>query len=310
MKINLVYYLPIFLLFNLNVQAQGQLSTGEHFAQVNSLKMHYYVEGSGPVCLVPSPGWGVSVEAYRTINVLKKHFTVVCYDTRHTGKSSGPDDYRQYTAKYFTDDMDALRVYLGQKKVWVAGHSGGGFQVLRYGVHYSTYLNGIIAIDALAAADSVYLAESYKQMQKRVGEPYFTWTKANMVLGLDTSKRTLGEDLSQTAEFYFHDPANAKLFPSNVTLNDQVWAYTNKAELFGENLLPELHNITVPVLILVGDDDVVCDAISQAVRIYQHIPRANIAIITNAGHFPWLEQPAAFNAACEAWIKEKKIARK
>ena len=310
MKINLFYCLAAFLIFNQTTQAQSPLSAGEHFAQVNGLKMHYYVDGSGPVCLIPSPGWGVSVEAYRSVSVLKKHFTLVCYDTRHSGKTSGPEDYRQYTGKYFTEDMEALRIYLGQKKVWIAGHSGGGFQVLRYGIHHSANLNGIVAIGALAVSDSMYMAEAHKQMEKRVGQPYFTWKKANMVLWIDTTKRTLNEDLSQTEEFYFHKPADAKLLPSNVTLNDKVWEYTTKAETFSENLLPELHNITAPILLLVGDDDVVCDAISQSVRIYQHIPNANIAIITGAGHFPWLEQPAAFNAACDSWIKEKMMAGK
>lgn len=74
------------------IKAQNKLSKGEHFAQVNGLTMHYYVEGSGPVCLIPSPGWGISVDYMRTITALKKHFTVVwCDDTRNTGKSNGPD---------------------------------------------------------------------------------------------------------------------------------------------------------------------------------------------------------------------------
>lgn len=304
MKTIIIYFSLAFLMCSQIAKAQNKLVAGEHFAKVNGITMHYYVEGSGPVCLIPSPGWGISVDYMRPITVLKKHFTVVCYDTRHTGKSSGPDDYSKYTGKYFSEDMDALRTFLGQQKVWIAGHSGGGFQVLRYGIYYTGNLNGIIAIDALAAADSTYLAEAHKQMQKRSEKPYFTWKKANMVLGIDTTKRTLEEDLSQTFEFYFHDPSKMKMFPSNYLLNDQVWDYTGKAELFGENLLPQLHKISVPVLVLAGDDDVVCDPISQAVRIYQRLPNASIAIFNNAGHCPWIEQPDAFNAACEAWLKE------
>ncbi|WCT13396.1 alpha/beta fold hydrolase [Mucilaginibacter jinjuensis] len=304
MKSKLIFPFIILVIFTKTVLAQGKLSQGEHFAEVNGLKMHYYVEGTGPVCLFPSPGWGLSVDYARSISVLKKHFTVVFYDTRHSGKTNGPDDYRHYTGKYFTDDMDALRIYLGQPKVWVAGHSAGGFQVLRYGIHYSVNLNGIIAIDALAVADSMYLAEAHKQMLKRVNKPYFTWKRADMVLGLDTTKRTLQEDLSQTFEFYFHDPAKMKLFPANYTLNDMAWDYTNKAETFSENLLPDLKRISVPVLVLAGDDDVVCDAISQAIRIYQNVPHANMAIFNDSGHCPWIEQPAAFDTAVEAWLSE------
>lgn len=284
--------------------AKDKLSRGEHFEKVNGLRLHYYVEGTGPVCLVPSPGWGISVDYIRPVSVLKKHFTVVFYDTRHTGKTSGPEDPAKYTGDYFTRDMDALRIYLGQKKIWIAGHSAGGFQVLRYGIHYAAKLYGIIAIDALAIPDSIYLAEAHKQMQKRANEPYFTWKKADMVLGIDTTKRTLKEDLSQTLEYYFHDPAKTRFFPVKFTLNDQAWYYTNQAGTFAEDLLPDLHKITVPVLVLAGDDDVVCDPISQSIRIYQQIPKASIAIFNNSGHCPWIEQPVAFNAAVEAWLKE------
>ena len=121
-----------------------------------------------------------------------------------------------------------------------------------------------------------------------------------MVLGLDTTKRTLKEDLSQTLEYYFHDPVKIKGFPANYSLNDQAWYYTNQAATFAEDISTDLHRITVPVLVLAGDDDVVCDVISQSIRIYQHIPQANIAIFNNPGHCPWIEQPAAFNAAIEA----------
>jgi len=41
------------------VFGQKPLSTGEHFAVINGIKMHYYVSGKGPVCLVPTPGWGL-----------------------------------------------------------------------------------------------------------------------------------------------------------------------------------------------------------------------------------------------------------
>ena len=30
-------------------------SAGDQFAAVNGIKMHYFVSGSGPVCLLPSP---------------------------------------------------------------------------------------------------------------------------------------------------------------------------------------------------------------------------------------------------------------
>ncbi len=84
----------------------NRLSIGEHFAPVNGIILHYYVAGSGPVCLVPSPGWGYPVGyLYKSLKPFEKYFTMVFYDTRISGKSTGPDDPSKYTDKDFMNDM-------------------------------------------------------------------------------------------------------------------------------------------------------------------------------------------------------------
>ena|SRR5664279_682762 len=110
---------------------QNTLSKGDHFARINGIQIHYYVSGKGPVCLLPSPGWGPSIGYLKsTLQPLENYFTIVYYDTRMSGESSGPVDTTKYTSKDFMDDMDSLRMYLHQQKVWLIGHSAGGFQVL------------------------------------------------------------------------------------------------------------------------------------------------------------------------------------
>ncbi len=292
------------VLLTFKPMAQNKLSPGDHYATVNGLTMHYFVEGKGPVCLFPSPGWGASVDFYKHMASLVSRFTVVFYDTRHTGKTTGPSDYKKYTGAYFTEDMDALRQYLGQEKVWVAGHSGGGFQVLRYGIYYNEHLKGIIAIGALACVDSVYYKESARRVQMRAAEPYYTQQRANLMLDIDTTPRTLAALLKEIMPFYFHDVANVSKLPKYFTLNDTVAGYTGKAGLFGENLLPNLHKITVPVLVIVGDDDIVCNVTTQSSRIYQELPgNGSLSVINNSGHMPWMEQPQAFDTAIDAWLK-------
>lgn len=135
---------------------QKTLSKGDHFAEINGIKMHYYVSGKGPVCLVPTPGWGPSINYLKnSLSPLEKYFTIVYYDTRISGQSTGPDDYRKYTSLDFLNDMDSLRSYLKQPKVWIMGHSMGGFQVLNYGIHHSDKLYGIIALSAKVTSDSI-----------------------------------------------------------------------------------------------------------------------------------------------------------
>ena len=169
----IIWFLIVLTGVTTSLFGQAALNTGDHFALVNGVKLHYYVRGKGPVCLLPSPGWGPSIGYLKsTLQPLENYFTIVYYDTRMSGESGGPADTTKYTSKDFMDDMDSLRDYLRQDKVWVMGHSGGGFQVLNYGIHHSDHLYGIIALDALAAGDSLRIAELTRIVMKRHGQPY------------------------------------------------------------------------------------------------------------------------------------------
>jgi pimeloyl-ACP methyl ester carboxylesterase len=67
------------------------------------------------------------------------------------------------------------------------------------------------------------------------------------------------------------------------------------------DLRPELGRITAPTLVVVGDDDFICDVVA-AHEMADGIPGARLAIIADAGHFPWVEQPAAFRETLDAFL--------
>jgi pimeloyl-ACP methyl ester carboxylesterase len=285
---------------------QRKLTAGEHFADVNGIRMHYYVAGKGPVCLVPSPGWGAHVDYLRSLAPFEKHFTMVYYDTRKSGLSSGPADSTKYTDQDLVNDMDALRVYLGQSKVWLTGHSGGGFQVLNYGSQHNANLHGIIALDAMARYDSLQSAEMMKIINGKTG-PEFAAAKAAF-LGQDGNKdRTIEEFVHVILPLYFTNPKIGAALPP-VKVSAEAWQYTSASNIFkSKNLLDDLHNITVPVLVFVGDEDFICGPESEAKRIHERIPSSRLVIIQGSGHFPWIEQPKEFYKAFDQWTKEQHI---
>jgi proline iminopeptidase len=67
------------------------------------------------------------------------------------------------------------------------------------------------------------------------------------------------------------------------------------------DLRPELGRISAPTLVVVGDDDFICDVVA-AREMADRIPGARLAVIAEAGHFPWVEQPAAFRAALDEFL--------
>ncbi len=295
------------ILFTTNVFGQAYLSQGDHFADINGIKMHYYVKGKGPVCLVPTPGWGPSINYLKnSLTPLERYFTMVYYDTRVSGQSSGPEDPSKYTSQDFMNDMDSLRMYLQQSKIWIIGHSMGGFQVLNYGIHHSDKLNGIIALSPKVNSDSLWYSHFTEIIMKRKGQPYFE-KGANIFLGKDTTYYKNSELMGYIFPFYFHDVNKIAEFQKlgDPGMSDKAGELTDKAGLGREDLLPSLYKIKVPTLVVVGDDDFICDQASQADRIVQNIANSVEIVIKDAGHFSWIEQPGQFFSEVEKWLKSQ-----
>jgi len=286
--------------------SQYALSKGEHYAPLNGVIIHYIVSGSGPVCLCPTPGWGPSLSMYKnSLKPLEEYFTMVYYDTRMSGRSSGPEDPFKYTSDDFMKDMNALRKYLQQDKVWVMGHSSGAYQALNYGILYNEHLNGMILISAIAGRDHISSEELKNNLLKREKEPHHQ-KGADIFLGRDKTNYTLHEQVRLILPLYFHDQNKLVLFAEKagkLELSEKAFRYTNASKNGSELLFPLLHKITVPTLIIVGDDDFICDKVSQSDRIHQGIASSTLLVIRDAGHFCWIEQPEQFFFGCIAWIK-------
>ncbi len=286
--------------------ADTVLAPGEHYATLNGLRFRYAVAGQGPVCLMPTPGWGPSYDAYLlAMKPLERYLTFVHVDTRGTGKSQRPPTLNDYTLDQFMADLSALQQYLHQPKVWLMEILlQGGYLVMRYASQYPDRCRGLLVIDGTAGKDSVYQVDFEKQLLKRQGEPWFS--KAYKT-GVDESK-PMSERLNLAMPFYFHDVRNMATAIGTLGRSSQsVQAYQGftTSKMGDTFLLPTLNRITAPTLVVVGNDDFICPVESQAKRIQAAIPTADLVIIPEAGHFPFLEQRDQFFAETEAWLVQQ-----
>jgi pimeloyl-ACP methyl ester carboxylesterase len=63
-----------------------------------------------------------------------------------------------------------------------------------------------------------------------------------------------------------------------------------------------LKSVTVPTLLLCGEDDRLC-TVSHHELMCDLIPGAHLSVIPGAGHLPTLEQPMLTNRILEKWLK-------
>ncbi|WP_244894808.1 alpha/beta fold hydrolase [Agreia pratensis] len=58
-----------------------------------------------------------------------------------------------------------------------------------------------------------------------------------------------------------------------------------------------------PTLVVGGDQDLLTGV--QPVRPYAAALDAELSFIADCGHYPWIEQPAAFRRMLDAWLAEQ-----
>lgn len=271
-----------------------QISEGQFTAQINGLKLWYKVSGKGPVCILPTPGWGPSSELYfMNLTPLEEIFSMVYLDTRGSGRSQRPK-LNEYNMSDFVSDIEELIHHLGVNKIWLMGHSNGASIVLNYAFTYPDHVNGLILVDA-TVGDASKDEELSNRMQLRKGEPWFNaaieqWKKQ------PKTQEEFEIYMKTVLPFFFYSVENMdkhrdvfnKMSMSFHALQGQM-----HSEGSSEDIIPWLSEMDIPTLIIVGIDDFICPP-SAAQFLHGEIPNSKLLVIEKAGHFPWMEQPKQF----------------
>jgi len=273
----------------------------------DDVQLHYRVSGQGPALIAHPGGPGTSTRFLGDLAGLDEVATIVWLDPRGTGGSSAPADAAAYTLADYAADVDAVRRHLDLERVGLLGFSHGGMVAMRYAVDHSDHLTRLILLDTAPALDAVAMERVAAAMDRRQGEPWYA--EVRPLLDADEVEATDEEAMAAMLAImpmYFHRwDETAQRFTATLTgagFHSRVgpsWA----EEQAVMDLRPELARIATRTLVVVGEDDFICDVVS-AREMADAIPGAQLATIPAAGHFPWVEQPAAFRAALDRFVTE------
>jgi pimeloyl-ACP methyl ester carboxylesterase len=128
------------------VHAQGSIAIASRFAEVNGTRLHYLTAGKGnPVLLLH--GYAQTSHMWRPlIAELAKTHTVIAPDLRGFGDSAKPAD--GYDKKTMAQDVHALALTLGHKRVGIAGHDIGLMVAYAYAAQFPSEVERIALMDA------------------------------------------------------------------------------------------------------------------------------------------------------------------
>jgi len=212
-------------------------------------------------------------------------YRVIAPDLRGHGQSESPDG--AYTMEEMADDVVELLDRLEVKQpVVLGGLSMGGYVALALVLRHPQRVRGLILCDTRAAADTPEAAKGREETARNVlREGTGRWMIETMVPRL--FGKTTREKHPQRVEAML--ALMERTSPRGI-------AGALRGMAIRTDRRGDLQRITVPTLVLVGEDDVISPP-AEARELAGSIPHARLEIIPAAGHLAPYENPEAANDA-------------
>ncbi len=260
--------------------------------------------GHGYPLLLMHGGPGLDHWSLRPFVQLADRFTLVFYDHRCNGRSTGAP-VESMTWDNLTADADALRQELGFEHWAVLGHSFGGHVALEYALRFPQSLSHLVLLDT--GGDSHWSQENAADLIAKRG---YSPKKAELVrrwFNGEFAPREFFPIFMRIGGAYSHGPF------LSVMIEDVIrggWRSKPRPKTFifaGRHLLPgwsvmdRLGEIQVRTMVIAGRDDFVFPPEHQA-ELVAGIPNARLRIIDGAGHNPHSEQTTQVMDAVRAYI--------
>jgi pimeloyl-ACP methyl ester carboxylesterase len=255
----------------------------------DGVRLHYEESGSGtPVIFVHE-----FAGDHRSWETQMRHFgqryRAITYGARGYPPSDVPEDPARYSQARAADDIASVLDHLKIAKAHVVGLSMGGFATLHFGFRHPDRAL------SLTVAGCGYGAEK-GQRDKFRGEAdaIAAFLDTNGIAAF-AEKYAYGPTRVQ---FENKDPRGFAEFKQQLaehsalgSRNTQLGVQRERPSLY--DLVNEMKALTVPTLILTGDEDWPC--LQPSLLMKQAIPSAALSVMPNCGHTINLEDPDQFN---------------
>jgi pimeloyl-ACP methyl ester carboxylesterase len=272
----------------------------------DTLTVHYEEAGDGEPALVLLHGFAASTFSWREmLPVLGEWRRTVAFDRPAFGLTERPlpenwtgdwDAQNPYRATVQTELTAGVLDELGIERAVLVGNSAGGTAAMLAALAYPERVEALVLI-----SPAVY--------GNRDRSPLVNWllnTPQARHVGPLVARQIQGWGLD-FARSAWHDPS---------LLTGEIWAGYQKplqaadwdralweqtAAAAPSNLPQQLQALTLPVLVITGDDDRIV-ATAESVRLAAELPNAELVVIPNCGHVPQEECPQAVLDAIQAFL--------
>ncbi|WAH39350.1 alpha/beta fold hydrolase [Alicyclobacillus dauci] len=249
--------------------------------ELNGVSHYYEVRGNGPEAILFIHGLGGNSNFwYPQAQILARTFTVISYDLRGSGRAELGNE--PYGMEVWVDDATALLDQLQIDKVHVVAHSMGTLIAQYFAVSHpdrTLSLTLVGPIIEIGAAGKEGLQARAKTVREQGMEAI-----ADAICDGGLSASTKGS----------HPEIVALI--RDMLMNQPAEGYARSCEALAAARAIEHHQVTVPVLLIAGDEDNT-SPYAVARRLNQGFPNAQEITLAQCGHWLSLEKAGQVTSA-------------
>jgi len=261
-----------------------------HLRADDGIRLYYEETGTGSPVLFVHEFAGDCRSWEPQVRHFAKSYRCITFNARGYPPSDVPGDGERYSQARARDDIRAVLDALQIDKAHIVGLSMGGFATLHFGFTYPQRARSLVVAGCGYGA-----APDQREQFAQEAE-----AAARQFEALGMAKAAEGYALGPTrVQFQNKDPRGwAELVAQFAGHSTEGSALTmrgvqkRRPSLF--ELVAEMKTISVPTLIMTGDEDWPC--LEPGLLMKRTIPTAALVVMPNCGHAINLEEPAAFNA--------------
>ncbi|MBI3710794.1 MAG: alpha/beta hydrolase [Proteobacteria bacterium] len=274
-----------------------------HVTADDGVKLHYEESGSGrPIVFVHEFAGDC-----RSYELQLRHFgrayRCIAYNARGYPPSDVPTELARYSQDRARDDIRAMLDGLGLDKAHIVGISMGAFATLHFGLRYPQRALSLV-IGGCGYGAEPDRREKFRQeadaAARRIETQGMVAAAAGYAVG-PARVQFQNKDPRGWAEFARMLAEHSALGSAHTLRGVQ----RERPSLY--ELSTEMNRLTVPTLVIVGDEDE--PALDASLMMKRTIRTAALVLLPNTGHTLNLEEPDLFNRALDDFFQRVEAGR-
>lgn len=281
--------------------------------EVDGHKVVAYRYGTGKdVLFCVNGGPGLPCDYLRDSHscFIDQGFRVVAFDQLGTGRSDRPSNSSLWTLERYVRETETVRKALGLGPVHLLGHSWGGWLGIEYGLNHPDALASLILSSTVA--DMPQLRAELGRLRAALGPE----TVAMMQRHEAEGRFDHPEYVAAITVLNYRHVCRLADWPAPVLRSVNDWNMEPYGAIQGPNeflyignirhwsRLDDLHKITVPVLITVGQHDEQTPACALEMKL--RLPNAELHVFPNSSHLPFYEDPELYYPVLRRFLENNR----